>query len=193
MVHEWNTAVHVADAEADVSKRAFTRKELIALFDHADEQVDRIRRTGRKGWLPAFRDSVLLKTAYAFGLRRNEIRMLDTVDFGRNPDGPEFGEYGVLYVPTRQGQEGLPAETAQRGGGLGLVEGDPPGMDRGVSAAVPDRRLAGVLAIRTRPPDRAQLDQHTAGHLPRRTRPGSGAGLPLAAQKPYHAPDRGWS
>ena len=24
--------------------------------------------------------------------------MLDMADFGRNPDGPEFGEYGVLYV-----------------------------------------------------------------------------------------------
>jgi hypothetical protein len=34
-------------------KRAFTRDELIALFDHADEQVARIRAAGRKGWLPA--------------------------------------------------------------------------------------------------------------------------------------------
>jgi integrase len=108
VVHEWNTAVHVADAEADSGKRAFTRKELIALFDHADEQVDRIWRAGRKGWLPAFRDVVLLKTAYGFGLRRNEIRMLDTVDFGRNPDGPEFGEYGVLYVRHGKAEKGSP-------------------------------------------------------------------------------------
>ena len=63
-----NTAVHVADAEADAGKRAFTRAELVALFDHADEQVSRIRGAGRKGWLPAFRDAVLFKTAYAFGL-----------------------------------------------------------------------------------------------------------------------------
>ncbi len=108
VVHEWNTAVHVADAEADAGKRAFTRNELIALFDHADGQVDRIRRAGRKGWLPAFRDAVLLKTAYGFGLRRNEIRMLDTVDFGRNPDGPEFGEYGVLYVRHGKAKKGSP-------------------------------------------------------------------------------------
>jgi integrase/recombinase XerC len=108
VVHEWNTAVHVADAEADASKRAFTRKELIALFDHADEQVTRIRAAGRKGWLPAFRDSALLKTAYAFGLRRNEIRMLDVVDFGRNPDGPEFGEYGVVYVRHGKAKKGSP-------------------------------------------------------------------------------------
>jgi hypothetical protein len=49
VVHEWNTAVHVADAEADAGKRAFTRKELTALFDHADEQVDRIRSRGPQG------------------------------------------------------------------------------------------------------------------------------------------------
>lgn len=85
VVHEWNTAVHLADTEADAGKRAFTHEELIALFDHADEQVDRIRRVGRKGWLPAFRDAVLFKTAYGFGLRRNEIRMLDTVDFDAAP------------------------------------------------------------------------------------------------------------
>lgn len=106
--HEWNTAVHVADAESDAGKRAFTRKELIALFDHADEQVDRIQAAGRKGWVPAFRDATLFKTAYAFGLRHNEARMLDVVDFGRNPEGAEFGEYGVLDVRYGKAQTGSP-------------------------------------------------------------------------------------
>jgi site-specific recombinase XerD len=108
IVHEWNTAVHVADAEADAGKRAFTRTELIGLFDHADEQVVRIRRTGRKGWLPAFRDAVLLKTAYSFGLRRNETRMLDVADFGHNPAGPEFGAYGVVYIRHGKAKKGSP-------------------------------------------------------------------------------------
>jgi hypothetical protein len=103
-----NTAVHVADAEADAGKRAFTRAELVALFGHADEQVSRIRGAGRKGWLPAFRDAVLFKIAYAFGLWRNETRMLDTVDFGRNPSGGEFGEYGVLYVRHGKAKKGSP-------------------------------------------------------------------------------------
>ena len=69
------------------SKRAFTLEELQAFFDHADAQVARIRAAGRKGWLPAFRDAVLFKVAYAYGLRRNEVRMLDAADFGRNPHG----------------------------------------------------------------------------------------------------------
>ncbi len=41
--HEWNTAVHVQEAEADPRKRAFTRDELQAFFDHADDQVGRVR------------------------------------------------------------------------------------------------------------------------------------------------------
>src|SRR5919109_4497964 len=98
VVHEWNTAVHVQDNESDPAKRAFTHDELQAFFDHADEQVVRIRDRGRKGWAPAFRDATLFKVAYSFGLRRNETRMLDEVDFSRNPHGPEFDEYGVLDV-----------------------------------------------------------------------------------------------
>jgi len=106
--HEWNTAVHVQEGEADPAKRAFTVAELQALFDHADEQVTRIRGAGRKGWLPAFRDATLLKTAYAFGLRRNEVRMLDVVDFGSNPHAVEFGGFGVCYVRHGKAMKGSP-------------------------------------------------------------------------------------
>jgi site-specific recombinase XerD len=106
--HEWNTAIHVQDAEADAGKRAFTRDELQAFFDHADEQVGRIRGRGRKGWLPAFRDAALFKVAYSFGLRRNEARMLDVIDFGRNPEGPEFGAFGVCYVRHGKAMRGSP-------------------------------------------------------------------------------------
>nr|WP_324197985.1 tyrosine-type recombinase/integrase [Nocardia abscessus] len=108
VVHEWNTAVHVQEAEADAGKRAFTRDELQVFFDHADAQIGAVRGRGRKGWLPAFRDAVLFKTAYAFGLRRNETRMLDAVDFGRNPEGAEFGDYGVVYVRHGKAKKGSP-------------------------------------------------------------------------------------
>lgn len=87
VVHEWNTAVHAQENEADAAKRAFTLRELHTFFSYCDDQVDRIRSFGRKGWLPAFRDATLFKTAYAYGLRRNETRMLDATDFGRNPAG----------------------------------------------------------------------------------------------------------
>ncbi|MGK3111408.1 hypothetical protein ACPCYV_47885, partial [Streptomyces mordarskii] len=102
------TAVHMQECEAEAPKRAFTRDELQAFFDHADDEVSRVRGRGRKGWLPAFRDAMLFKTAYAYGLRRNETRMLDTADFGRNPEGAEFGEYGVCYVRHGKAKKGSP-------------------------------------------------------------------------------------
>ena len=108
VVHEWNAAVHVQDAEGDPRKRAFTRDELQAFFDHADDQVGRIRAAGRKGWLAAFRDAALFKVAYGKGLRRNEARMLDVADFGRNAHAPEFGERGVCYVRYGKALKGSP-------------------------------------------------------------------------------------
>src|ERR1039457_6929162 len=68
VVHEWNAAGHVQDAEGDPSRWAFTRDELQAFFDYADSQAARIRAAGRKGWLPAFRDATLFKVAYGWGL-----------------------------------------------------------------------------------------------------------------------------
>ncbi len=110
VVHDWNTAVHVQQAEADPGKRAFTREELQAFFDYADEQVDRVRARSRKGWLPAFRDAVMFKTAYAYGLRRNEVRMANVTDFGRNPRAREFGEFGVIHVRHGKAMKGSSAK-----------------------------------------------------------------------------------
>jgi site-specific recombinase XerD len=108
VITEVNSAAHVADGESEPSKRAFTRAELQALFDFADKQVGGKQTLGRKGWLSAFRDATLLKVAYSFGLRRTETRMLDVADFGPNPQGPEFGEYGVVYVRHGKAKKGSP-------------------------------------------------------------------------------------
>lgn len=108
VVYDWNAATHADEAEGEPERRAFTRPELEAFFDHADEEVLRVRGKGRKGWLPAFRDAALFKTAYAYGLRRNETRMLDLTDFGRNPQGREFGEYGTLLVRYGKAKKGSP-------------------------------------------------------------------------------------
>jgi integrase/recombinase XerC len=106
--HEWNTAVHVQEAEGDPAKRAFTVGELQAFFDHADEQVRRVRGRGRKGWLPAFRDATAFKVAYGFGLRRTETTMLDLADFGPNPHAAEFGDYGLCRVRFGKASRGSP-------------------------------------------------------------------------------------
>jgi integrase/recombinase XerC len=89
----------IADGELRVEPlRAFSPEELQAFFDCADEEVFSTRRRGRKGWLSLFRDATLFKVAYAWGLRRREVKMLETTDFGANPQAPEFERLGVLYV-----------------------------------------------------------------------------------------------
>lgn len=108
VINEVNAAVHVADVESEPAKRAFTRAELQELFNYADDQVQRKRDLGRKGWLAAFRDATLLKLAYSFGTRRAETRMLDVHDFGRNPSAPEFGDYGVVHVRFGKAKRGSP-------------------------------------------------------------------------------------
>lgn len=89
--HEWNTAVHVADSEGRPQRRPLSRDELQAIFDVADASVDEIARSGRKGFLAAFRDATLFKVVYAWGLRRREAAMLDVNDFSTNPAALELG------------------------------------------------------------------------------------------------------
>ncbi len=97
----WNTAVHRSEHEARPVRRSMTRVELQAF-------VDDIRRRGRKGWVAAFRDATMIKTAYAFGLRRHELARLDVHDFGRNPRAVEFGEFGVCHVRFGKAMAGSP-------------------------------------------------------------------------------------
>ncbi len=44
ILHEWNTVVHLNDYEGSPEARPFTREELQAFFDYADEQVGRAAR-----------------------------------------------------------------------------------------------------------------------------------------------------
>jgi len=98
IITEVNAAQHVSEVESQPGKRPFTRRELQDLFNYADAQVQAKRAGGKKGWLSAFRDATILKTAYSFGLRRTETQMLDAADFGSNPEAPEFSGYGAVHV-----------------------------------------------------------------------------------------------
>jgi integrase/recombinase XerC len=95
---EANNTAHVVDYEGRPGRRSMTRAECQDLFDAADARAERIRIGGRKGWVPAFRDATMLKVAYAWGLRRHEVVMLEAHDFGANPKAPEFGAFGVCQV-----------------------------------------------------------------------------------------------
>ena len=104
----WNSAAHVADYEGRSGRRPFTRAELQALFDTADQAVEEAASSPRKGWLGAFRDATLIKVTYAWGLRRREAAMLDTSDFGPSPAAPELGRYGVCHVRFGKAMRGSP-------------------------------------------------------------------------------------
>jgi len=96
--HEWNTVAHLNEYEGKPQRRPLTYDELQQFFDCLDDRVDRVARSGRKGALVALRDAQLFKTAYAFGLRRNEVCRLDVADLRPNPHLPEWGTYGTVHV-----------------------------------------------------------------------------------------------
>jgi integrase/recombinase XerC len=96
--HEWNTVTHLNEYEGNPARRPFTYDELQALFDYLDDRIDRVVRSGRKGALVALRDAQMIKTAYAFGLRRNELCRLDVADLRPNPHVADWGTYGSIHV-----------------------------------------------------------------------------------------------
>lgn len=96
--HEWNTVAHLTDYEGQPARRPLTYDELQRLFDHLDSRVEVIAGSGRKGALAALRDAQMIKTCYAFGLRRNELCRLDVADLRPNPHVPEWGGYGSVHV-----------------------------------------------------------------------------------------------
>jgi len=106
--HEWNTAVHASEFEGRPRRRALTASELQRFFDHADDQVDRVAGSGRKGMLAAFRDAALFKVVYAWGLRRRETVMLDVADLHRNAQAPQFCSYGALHARYGKASRGSP-------------------------------------------------------------------------------------
>ncbi|MCO1575547.1 tyrosine-type recombinase/integrase [Crossiella sp. SN42] len=106
--HEGNSVVHVAEYEGDPRRRPLDYDEVQALFDAADARPGKIRGRGRKGALCALRDSAVLKTAYAFGLRRTESSMLDLVDLRRNHKVPMFGRFGSVRVRFGKASKGGP-------------------------------------------------------------------------------------
>lgn len=106
--HEWNTAVHRSETEARPGNRPLSRDELQVFFDHCDAEVERTAKSGRKGWLAAYRDATLFKVVYGWGLRRREASKLDTVDWSANAAAPEFGRHGALSVRFGKAMRGSP-------------------------------------------------------------------------------------
>jgi site-specific recombinase XerD len=106
--HEDNTVAHVAEYEGNPKRRPLTYDEVQALFDVIDERAEAAHIRGRKGALTSLRDAALLKTIYAFGLRRNEARMLDLADLRRAQKTPHYRQFGGLFVRYGKASRGSP-------------------------------------------------------------------------------------
>ncbi|MDO5737611.1 MAG: tyrosine-type recombinase/integrase, partial [Propionibacteriaceae bacterium] len=96
--HDFNTAAHLVDYEGRPGRRPFSYDELETLFGFLDDRVETVAGSGRKGGLAALRDAQMIKTAYAFGLRRRELCFLDVADLRPNPRMPSWGTYGAVHV-----------------------------------------------------------------------------------------------
>lgn len=105
---EWNTITHTSEYEGRPERRPFDYDELQALFDVADAGISAITTAGRKGALAALRDSQVLKTTYAFGLRRREVLGLDLTDVRSNPKAKQWGRYGAVHVRWGKASKGSP-------------------------------------------------------------------------------------
>ncbi len=104
--HRWNTAEHLAGFEGRANRRPFDYEELQRLFDAADARVEHIVASRKKGALAALRDAQIIKTAYAFGLRRREVLGLDLADLRANPNRPEWGSYGAVHIRNGKSSNG---------------------------------------------------------------------------------------
>lgn len=104
--HEGNTLAHLAEYEGKPGRRPFTVDEVQRLLNAADEEVARTSGERKKGAVSALRDAYMVRVTYAYGLRRGELLMLETIDFHRNPSSPNYGEFGSLHVRFAKGSRG---------------------------------------------------------------------------------------
>jgi integrase/recombinase XerD len=74
-------------------------------------------------WLTALRDSIAFKIGNAYGLRRQELVMLDLTDFGPNPHVPSYQDYGAMTVRWAKGTTGSGPAAADRADRSGVPLG----------------------------------------------------------------------
>jgi integrase/recombinase XerC len=101
-----NLVAHLDEFEGDPRRRPLTVDELEACLAACEARIQRCRAHRRKGSLQARRDQALFKTKFAWGLRRAEVAMLDTVDFRPHPKLPVFGAFGQVHVQWGKAKRG---------------------------------------------------------------------------------------
>ncbi|WP_423132906.1 tyrosine-type recombinase/integrase [Gordonia malaquae] len=101
----------IVENDADPKRRPLTDDEVNRLFEASSDLVQEAISRRRNGAITAYRDSVILKVAYGWGLRANEIANLGTADWMKNPRAQEFGKYGAVRVRYGKGRGGYKPRT----------------------------------------------------------------------------------
>ena len=143
--HEWNTADHVADYEGAPGRRPFTRAELQAFFDHADDAVAHAQSARPQGWvggvagLGAVQGHLRVGTAPPGGDDARHHRLL------HQPGGTRARSVRDAVGPLRQGDAGQRTPPPQRGHGDAVGGG---GAARSISPrSAPATRPAAAPAL----------------------------------------------
>ncbi|WP_404870704.1 hypothetical protein ACI1MP_36915 [Kitasatospora griseola] len=103
--------------------------------------------------------------ACAYGVRRNETRMLDLTDFGRNPEGREFGKYGTLTaryeLVTRSRGWIVEASPADECAGAPRCGARTKGAGSNTAPLPKQTRMGDLMwALPPQPPDRPSVEWH---------------------------------
>jgi integrase len=108
VVHSMRPLTVADEFEGDPRRRPLTVDELDAFFAACDDRVTRASASGPKGTLQAWRDQAMFKIAFGWGLRRQELAMLDMCDFRPDARLPEFGGHAQVHVRHGKSKRGGP-------------------------------------------------------------------------------------
>ncbi len=105
---EDNLIPHKVPDENKEKRLAFTKDHLKCLWSYFDEQIAFAYKNKSKSLKVLQRDKVLYLIIYYYGLRANEVSMLDTTDFLYNPKRPEWDNFGGVIVRFGKASGGSP-------------------------------------------------------------------------------------
>lgn len=103
-----NLIPHKVVDENKEKRLAFTKEHLKCLWSYFDNQIALAYKNKSKSLRVLQRDKVLYLIIYYYGLRANEVSMLDTTDFIHNPKRPEWDGFGGIIVRYGKASGGSP-------------------------------------------------------------------------------------
>ncbi len=93
-----NSVPHIVEDEAKTFRRPLTQEQVLAFFSSLDKEISFAKDAGSKDFRPLQRDKALFYTMYVTAARSNEIRTLKVNSFMSDPNNPEFGDFGRMFV-----------------------------------------------------------------------------------------------